>query len=64
MEYNCISNVHTNFIQPKFKCFCGCKLNYASVNKHLKSEKHKIYVKAKMFDELQTQLSNSTTHTP
>jgi hypothetical protein len=63
MDYNYIDNLTSNIIQPKYHCFCGCVLNYASVKKHLKSEKHKIYVKAKLFDTLQEKL-NSTSHTP
>ncbi len=59
---NLTSNITSSIIQPKFTCFCGCKLNYSSVKKHLRSNKHKILVKAKLFDELQTQL-NPTPHT-
>lgn len=59
---NLTSNITSSIIEPKFTCFCGCKLNYSSVKKHLRSNKHKILVKAKLFDELQTQL-NSAPHT-
>ena len=52
------------FIQPKFKCFCGCLINYGSVKKHWKSEKHRIYSKARLFDEFQLSQLNSSTDTP
>ena len=55
MDYNYIDNLTSNITQPKYHCFCGCVLNYASVKKHLKS--------AKLFDTLQEKL-NSTSHTP
>ena len=32
------SNPVPDFIQPKFKCFCGCLINYGSVKKHWKSD--------------------------
>ena len=62
MDYNYINTITSNIIQPKYTCFCGSKLNYSSVKKHLRSNKHKILVKAKLFDELNSQL-NPTSHT-
>ena len=63
MDYNYINTITSNIIQPKYTCFCGSKLNYSSVKKHLKSEKHKLLVKSKLFDDLVVKL-NSTSHTP
>ena len=63
MDYNYINSITSSIIQPKYTCFCGCKLNYSSVKKHLRSDKHKILVKAKLFDELNSQLSNPTSNT-
>jgi hypothetical protein len=63
MDYNYINNITSEMIQPKYTCFCGCKMNYGSVKKHLRSEKHKILVKGKLFDDLLVKL-NPTTNTP
>jgi len=61
MYYNYINTI-PNVIEPKYICFCGCKLSYSSVRKHFKSQKHKLLVKSKLFDELLVQL-NSSSHT-
>lgn len=57
-------NLTPQFIQPKFTCFCGCKINYGSVRKHWKSEKHKIYTKARLYDEFQLSALNPAPDTP
>ena len=33
MDYNYINSITSAMIQPKFTCFCGCKINYGSVKK-------------------------------
>ena len=48
-----INNIILNNIEyPKYKCACGSNILYCSIKKHLKSEKHKIYLKAKLYDDL------------
>ena len=60
MDYNYINNIASNIIQPKYSCFCGCKMNYSSIKKHLRSNKHKMLVKAKLFDDLIVKLNPGT----
>ncbi len=59
MYYNYINTI-PNVIEPKYICFCGCKLSYSSVRKHFKSQKHKLLVKSKLFDDLLVQLNPGT----
>ena len=60
MDYNYINNIASNIIQPQYSCFCGCKMNYSSIKKHLRSNKHKMLVKAKLFDDLIVKLNPGT----
>jgi hypothetical protein len=58
------SNPVPDFIQPKYKCFCGCLINYGSVKKHWKSEKHRIHCKARLYDEFHLNELNPCPETP